>query len=223
MARRPHRPHRALAITGESLLLLLALIVLSVAVTVQAMTDDQGRLQIDGADYATDAYAVVGDSWDGSDYTDLGFADAVYIEVTSEKDQFVGFANPEDAAAFLDGVEHTAIHRATGTEGPTEEHIDGGAPQTPGAEADIWAFTLEGDGTRTYEWDAESSGELTPIAMNADGSANVEGRLDIAYDVPGLGGIVAGLYIVGVLLAVLAVWLMVRTIRKPHKAAQSAA
>lgn len=215
------RPRRALAITGESLLLLLALIVLSVAVTLQAMTDDQGHLKIDGADFSSDAYAVVGDPWDGSDFE---FVDTVYLEVTSEKDQFVGFASPDDTAAFLDGVEHTAIHRATGNEGPTEEHIDGGAPQTLGAYTDICEFTLKGDDTRTYEWNVEEySGEVVPVAMNADGSAGVAGHLDIAYDVPNLGGIVTGLYTVGALLAALAVWLMVRTIKKSRKPAESAA
>ncbi|WP_026929328.1 hypothetical protein [Glycomyces tenuis] len=214
------RPRRALALTGEILLLLLALIAVSVAGTLQSMTDDQGRLQVDDADFSADTYAVVGDSWDESIYSNFGLTDTVHLEVTSDEDQFVGFAEPEEAAAFLDGVEHTAVHRATGAEGPTEEHIDGEAPQTLGAEADIWEFTLEGAGTRTYEWDVEGyTGEVTPIVMNTDGSAGIDGHVRIAYELPALGGVTVGLWIAGLLLAALAVWLMVRTIRKGRKAA----
>lgn len=216
------RPRRALALTGEILLLLLAVTALSVAGALQYMTDDQGHLQIDEAEFSADTYAVVGDSWDESIYSNFGLTDTVYLEVTSDKDQFVGFADPDEAAAFLDGVEHTALHRAIGAEGPTEEDIDGAAPQTLGADADIWEFTLEGAGTRTYEWDVEGyTGELTPVAMNADGSEGIDGRIRIAYDVPALGGTVVGLYIAGVLLGALAVWLMVRTIRKGRKPADA--
>jgi hypothetical protein len=213
------RPRKALALTGEILLLLLALILLSVAGTLHSMTDDEGRLKVDDADFSADTYAVVGDSWDESIYSNFGLTDTVHLEITSEKDQFVGFAEPEEVDAFLDGVEHTVVHRATGAEGPTEEHVDGEAPHTLGAETDIWEFTIEGDGTRTYEWDVEGyTGEVTPVAMNADGSSGIEGHLRIAYEVPALGGVVAALYIAGTLLGFLAIWLMVRTIKKGRKA-----
>ncbi len=214
MTTRPN-PRRALALGGETALLLLAIILLSAAGFLQSMTDGQGRLQIDDADFAVDTYAAVGDSWDEEIYSNFGLTDTVHLEITSEEDQFVGFAAPEEVAEFLEGVEHTAVHRATGPEGPTEEHVDGGAPQILGAETDIWEFTLEGAGTKTYEWDVEGyTGELTPIAMNADGSAGVDGRIRIAYEVPALGGVTIGLYAAGGLLALLGGWLMVRTLRR---------
>lgn len=51
MTTRPN-PRRALALGGETALLLLAIILLSAAGFLQSMTDGRGRLQIDDADSA---------------------------------------------------------------------------------------------------------------------------------------------------------------------------
>ncbi len=52
-------PRRALALGGETALLLLAIILLSAAGFLQSMTDGQGRLQIDDADFADWARSTV--------------------------------------------------------------------------------------------------------------------------------------------------------------------
>jgi hypothetical protein len=207
------------ALVGQGLLALLALIVLSVGFTMQGMADG-GELDYETGSYDVDGYAAVGDSWDESNYTGLGLIDAIRIEVdpATDGEVFAGFATPEGAQSFLDGVDHTLIHRATDSSGPTTEDVAGSAPATLPAEADIWTVQATGPGVQTIELDTEGlQGEYVPIVMNADGSAAVAGDVTVYYDIPALPWILAITYGVGVLLLALTAWLTTRTIRR-HRA-----
>jgi len=208
------------AFLGQGLLALLALTFLAVGFAVQDMADG-GALDYESGTYDVDGYAAVGDSWDESNYTGLGLIDAIRIEVdpATDGEVFAGFATPEAAQDFLDGVDRTLIHRATDSSGPTTEDIPGDAPTALPADADIWTVQATGPGVQTLELDTEGlQGEYVPIVMNADGSAAVAGEVTVYYDIPALPGIIATAYALGVLLLALTAWLTIRTVRR-HRAA----
>jgi hypothetical protein len=209
------------AFIGQGLLALLALTALAVGFAVQAMADG-GALDYETGAYDVDSRAAVGDSWDESNYTGLGLIDAIRIEVEPATDQevFAGFTTPEAAQTFLDGVDHTLVHRATGATGPTTEPVPGDAPAVLPAEADIWTVASEGAGVQTLELETEGlQGEYVPIVMNADGSAAVAGEVTVYFDIPALPWIIGIAYAVGVLLLALTAWLAARTVRRHRQAA----
>lgn len=209
------------AFLGQGLLALLALVALTVGLTVQDMADG-GALDYETGAYDVDSYAAVGDSWDESNYAGLGLIDAIRIEVDPATDQevFAGFAAPEDAQAFLDGVDHTLIHRATDSSGPTTEDVPGGAPTALPADAGIWTAQTTGSGVQTLELDTEHlEGEYVPIVMNADGSPAVAGEVTVYFDIPALPGVITGAYVLAALLLALTAYLAARTLRR-HRAAR---
>ncbi|MFG3342642.1 hypothetical protein [Glycomyces sp. NPDC048151] len=209
------------AFIGQGLLALLALTALAVGFAVQDMADG-GALDYETGAYDVDSYAAVGDSWDESNYTGLGLIDAIRIEVDPATDQevFAGFATPEGAQAFLDGVDHTLIHRATDAGGPTTEAVPGDAPTTLPGEADIWTAQTTGSGVQTLELDTENlEGEYVPIVMNADGSPAVAGEVTVYFDIPSLPWIIGAVYGVGLVLLALTAFLATRAVRR-HRTAR---
>jgi hypothetical protein len=207
---------RAAAITGEILLALLGFALAIAGFGLAGMSEGDGVLNLESGEYSVDGYAAVGDSWDESMYGLYGLADAVRIDIAPSGDApvFAGFTTAEAAQEYLAGVEHTLIHRATGPEGPTEEEVSGDAPAALPAEQDIWTAQVEGEGDQTLELPSEGlQGELVPVVMNADGSADVAGAVTVLYEIPALPWVIGGLIGAGFLGMAAAVWLFIRTRR----------
>ncbi|GAB3999612.1 hypothetical protein GCM10029992_28900 [Glycomyces albus] len=72
------------------------------------------------AEYESDGYAVLGDSWDEGVYSGGGLIENTHIEVIPDGDApvFVGFAAPEDVEAYLGAVQRTHLHRGSASQGP---------------------------------------------------------------------------------------------------------
>lgn len=165
------------------------------------------------ADYETEGYAVVGDPWDYGD----SVIETIHIEITPDGDGpvFAGFATPEDAEAYLDGIQRTNLHRGDSANGPSIEDVEGGAPAEAPGEADIWIFQAEGTGARSLDLDTEEmEGELVPIVMNPDGTARVAGEVTVEYEIPSLPWVITGLIVAGLLGLGGGVWLVVRGRRR---------
>lgn len=169
------------------------------------------------AEFETEGYAVLGDSWDEDVYSGGGLIESTRIEVTPEGDApiFVGFAAPEDAEAYLGAVQRTYFHRGSASHGPTVEEADGSAPTGLPGDQDIWVAQAEGEGVQTLDLDTGDldGGEYVPVAMNADGTPALGGEVAIDYDIPAMPWFTTGLVVIGLAGLGGGVWLIVRSRR----------
>lgn len=94
---------------------------------------------------------------------------------------FVGIASTDDAAAYLEGVQHAEIVEIDDSS-PTYDDRAGGAPLPPAA-VDIWTAQASGQGTQELVW-TPSDGDWTVVAMNSDGTAAVHITADVGATVP---------------------------------------
>jgi len=108
---------------------------------------------------------------------------------------FTGIAPAGAAGRYLSGVAYATI---TGSHGGHPSYLGhaGGAPAVLPAQAGIWTVTAAGAGTQTLTWPV-TSGRWTVIAMNADGSAPVSIRINVAATLPALPWVATGLLIAG--------------------------
>jgi hypothetical protein len=110
---------------------------------------------------------------------------------------FAGIAPAGAAARYLSGVAYATV---TGTAGghPSYAGHAGGAPAVLPAQARIWAVTASGPGPQTLTWPV-TDGRWTLVAMNADGSAPVSVRVNVAATLPALPWVATGMLIAGVI------------------------
>jgi hypothetical protein len=109
---------------------------------------------------------------------------------------FAGIARAGAADRYLSGVAYatvTGIARGH----PSYAGHAGGAPAVPPAQVQIWAVKAAGPGTQTLTWPT-TEGRWTVVAMNANGSAPVSVRVNVAATLPALPWIATGLLIAGV-------------------------
>ena len=113
---------------------------------------------------------------------------------------FTGIAPAGAAGRYLSGVASATI---TGSPAGQPSYLGhaGGAPAVLPAQAGIWAVTAAGPGTQTLTWPV-TSGNWTVVAMNADGSAPVSVRVNVAATLPALPWIATGLLIAGAIFLV---------------------
>ncbi len=123
----------------------------------------------------------------------------VRLRVTAARGRpavFVGIAPAGAAARYLSGMAYATVTGMTGDH-PSYLGHPGGPPAVLPARAGIWTVTAAGPGTQTLAWRV-ASGQWTVVAMNADGSAPVSLRVNVAATLPALPGVAAGLLIAGV-------------------------
>jgi hypothetical protein len=113
---------------------------------------------------------------------------------------FVGIAPRDDVTAYLDGVAHDEVQQldapAVGSITRTGDRVPG-----PPAQETFWTASVEGSGSQTLDWTAES-GRWAVVVMNADASAGVtaEATAGASTDLLlplGIGLLVAALILLG--------------------------
>jgi hypothetical protein len=131
---------------------------------------------------------------------------------------FLGVAPTADVERYLSDVAHASLTDLAG--GPTYETSTGGAPPMVPADADIWRASTTGSGEVTVSWPVEG-GSWTVVAMNADGSMGVEADVAAGATLPILDWVPPLLLSVGGTGIVLAVVVLVITIRAAGRATPS--
>jgi hypothetical protein len=118
----------------------------------------------------------------------------VRIEATSTASGvpvFVGVARQSDVEAYLSGVARTDRNGA----GRQGGDIGGSAPAVAPTQLDIWVAKASGDGPQSAVWTPED-GSWSTVVMNADGSRGVTSSVRFGAEVPWLGGVGVGLFLV---------------------------
>ena len=186
----------------------------------QVGRDDQGFLMAPEERLDSDGFAIT--SQDAQVHTDgtlTWLPDDLIgdVKVSAEGDGdaelFVGIAPSADAETFLDGVRHDTLLRVI--EGvPAYLPHGGSSPATPPLEETFWAAKATGD-EPDLTWTLED-GDWTVVLMNADGSAGVSADVSAGAEVPWLSGLIAGLFVLAVLLVAAGTVLIVVPVRSAH-------
>ena len=166
--------------------------------------------------FETDAYAITTEEIDlgaesgGPDWSPISsIGTARIVETPADGGEvFVGIARSRHVDAYLRGVEHVTFDGAH--RDPFEPRYrlnEGGAPDRPPGDLDIWVASVEGPGTQTLTWDVEG-GSYAVVMMNADATAGVAVDASAGLDTDWLGPIGAGLLAGGLLVAAISLTLL---------------
>ncbi|MET9810486.1 hypothetical protein [Streptomyces halstedii] len=209
---------RIVAVVFGGFLSLVALTLIGLGGTALAMgLNDDGYIDLGTDEYShsTDTYAMTTDSWH-ADKQMGGLYKDLRITFTPDKDSdpvFVGIADKAKAQQYLDGVQHVTIHDSDSKGDDQSEH-PGGTPKTPPGESDVWAAKASGEGAQTVNWSVEP-GEVTAVAMKADGSSGLAGHVTVAAKIAGLAWAGAALLVIGLVVLVASImYLLVRPVRR---------
>lgn len=202
----PKRRGRALPITGAAVLGVASLALLAAGgLSLAKANGDGGWVGLGDADLRTEHPAMISDAYDWSKAKPFLFGGAQQVRIRlvpqgGAAPAFVGLARPDDLRAYLSGAGYTTGHKNTG-KGVTFTQHPGKPSAAPPAGAPVWTARTTGTGTLTLRFDAaDQRGDRVLVAMNADGSPNVGGRVETAATEPSLPWIGAGLLAGGVAL-----------------------
>ncbi len=183
----------------------------------QVGRDDEGFLMSPDERLDSDGFAIT--SQDAQVHTDgtlTWLPDDLIgdVKVSAEgpdgADLFVGIAPAAAAEAFLDGVRHDTLLRVV--EGvPVYLPHGGSSPATPPTEETFWVAQATGE-EADVTWTLED-GDWTVVLMNADGSAGISAEVSAGAEVPWLSGVIAGLFVLAVLLLAAGTVLIVVPVR----------
>lgn len=115
--------------------------------------------------------------------------------------EFAGIAPANAASKYLSGVSYTTVTSYDGQRLGIS-HPGSRAPRPPRS-TPIWAAQASGTPGATLRWTVRD-GDWTLIVMNADGSAGVIARADLAASLPALGWLAAEFLLGGTVLALAA-------------------
>ncbi len=208
---------RVLATVTGGLLGLVAvgLSVLGV-VALNATHHDGGFVPLGHATFGADGYAVVSEPYDWGVARYAVKFGTVRVRVTPDNGagaMFVGLARPDDVRRYLDGVGYATAHPA-GTYQVAYTRHDGTAPSTAPGRAGVWTAQASGSGTLTLRFAASAQpGDRVLVAMNADGSRSVGGRVETAATIPALGRIAVVALVAAVVLLTMSAILIFRSLR----------
>ena len=118
------------------------------------------------------------------------------VTATQGMPVFAGIAPARAADRYLSGMAYATV---TGTTNGHPSYLghSGGSPAILPARAGIWTVKVAGPGTQTLAWQV-ADGRWTVVAMNADGTAPVSLRVNVAATLPALPWVATGLLIAGV-------------------------
>jgi Domain of unknown function (DUF4389) len=144
------------------------------------------------------------------------------VTATQGTPVFAGIAPAGAADRYLSGMAYATV---TGTTNGHPSYLGhaGGAPAVLPARAGIWTVKAAGPGTQTLAWQV-ANGRWTLVAMNADGTAPVAVRVNVAATLPALPWVATGLLIAGaafLLAGGLLIALPVRGASRQHTAPMS--
>ncbi len=220
--RQPARSARRrgpLAVLAGGVLALVAVsLIAGGAAALSQVSSNGGYVSLGQATYHSRDYAVTSDGteWGRARYL-LGSLGQVRVRVTPEggaTQAFAGLARPAALQRYLASVAYATGRKGTGHGVSFTEHT-GGAPALPPGRVGIWTAAATGTGPLTLQFDAHAhQGALVLVAMNADGSPSVGGRVTTAATVPALPRIAAGLLAAGVVLLAGSAALIVKPARR---------
>jgi hypothetical protein len=119
----------------------------------------------------------------------------LHVTATGGTPVFAGIARAGAADRYLSGMTYATV---TGTTRGHPSYLahPGAAPAVPPARAPIWTVRTAGPGTQTLVWQV-TNGRWTVVAMNADATAPVSVRVNVAATLPALPWVATGLLIAG--------------------------
>jgi hypothetical protein len=174
---------------------------------------DAGYVDLGTQTYRTTGYALA--SRQIELYTAAGSWDVarslfgtVRLRVTAANGApvFAGIAPAGAAGRYLSGTAYATVTGAAAGHPSYLGHA-GAAPAVLPARAGIWAAKAGGPGTQTLAWQV-ANGRWMVVAMNADGSAPVSVRVNVAATLPALPWVATGLVIAGVVFLAVGVRLI---------------
>jgi hypothetical protein len=136
--------------------------------------------------YQTSGYALVTEATPSTElFGMLTKLKVSYSPVDSKGATFVGIAPARDVDSFLSGVQYTTVAASDNAQGFRYEVHSGQAPGTKPEDASIWTAESVGTSERGFTWTVRP-GRYRFLAMNADGTKGVAGRVDVSAKMPAL-------------------------------------
>lgn len=201
-----------------------------VALADNALRDDAGYVSGTATTWTSPGYAVQTEELvlhRGAASFDLPHRVLGTVRVTADPigadGVFVGVARTADVRGYLTGVAHTTLSDPFDAEGADTAYADGEAPRIAPEDADIWATSASGTGSRTVTWEPEP-GSWTLVVMNQDATAPVATDVSLAAELPGLHTVAAVLLVTGLVvggLAGMGLWLVLRKREEAPRAARA--
>jgi hypothetical protein len=201
-AREPFATPRILLLVFGGLVLLASIALIAVGgVSAWALgeRDGAGYLNTSTHTFSSGERAIVSDNLDLDD-TPRWVGDhlaTVRIEARSTEPVFVGIARTNDVERYLAGVGHDRV-----TDFDTDpfvadyESVAGTREPASPAGQDFWRVQASGSGSQTIAWPLED-GDWSVVAMNADGSRDVEVDARFGARIDALGWIAAAFLAAG--------------------------
>ena len=118
------------------------------------------------------------------------------VTATQGTPVFAGIAPAAAADRYLAGMAYATVTGTTNGHPSYLRHA-GAAPAVLPARAGIWTVKATGPGTQTLAWQV-AGGRWTVVVMNADATAPVSVRVNVAATLPALPWVATGLLIAGV-------------------------
>jgi hypothetical protein len=174
--------------------------------------DARGFVSIVTTELSPGQYALVGDlHGDGPRWiygsTIWGTA-RVRATSNTARPLFMGIARTPDVSRYLDGAGYGTIEHLATNDVTTHA---GRAPSDPPSLTSIWATSAQGTGTQTLLW-TPRSGDWSIVLMNADATAGLSVRGDLAAKFPLAPWVAGGLLLTGAVLGTAGGWLLARGI-----------
>jgi hypothetical protein len=176
---------------------------------------EDGYLTSDGTDATTSGFALASDAIHLDALPEGWLFGDSRLQVTADDPDhslFVGIARPDDAAAYLQDIEHTTV---TEIDNVAYDHHQGGPPTAAPGGSDIWVAQATGAGPQSVSW--PSDGRWTLVVMNSDSSAGVDVSAQFQVKAPHLGEITVGVFAAGVVFATAGGLLLWGTLRRRHQ------
>jgi hypothetical protein len=193
------------------------------AIASSTLRDGEGFLMSPSVSVSSSGSAVVSQTMELRSGTSAALPERLLGDLKARVDDrtsqpvFIGVARSDDAATYLADVAHSTVLDPTAADGrPSYQQHSGGLPTTRPSKAGIWVTSSIGTGRQTVTWPARE-GQWTLVLMNADGSRGVAADVAVGATVPGLGGVLVGLFVVGGVLMVVSIVVLVLSIRRPDE------
>jgi len=173
---------------------------------------EDGYLTSDGTDFGTSGYALASDAIHLDGLPEGWVFGDTRVRVTganADDSLFVGIARPDDAAAYLEGIEHSTV---TEIDDVAYDHHDGGPPAIAPGDTDIWVAQSNGTGPQSVSW--PSDGRWTVVVMSSDSSSGLDVSAEFQVEAPHLGEIAGGVFAAAAVFATFGGLLLWRSLRR---------